>query len=352
MKLKTLALAMTATVASFSAAAETPYGDLITNTASLNYSVAGGTTVTATPATADFNVDRLVKFNLTAANATADAPVGEKTNIGFTLTNNSNAAIDYSLPAVANVTYYIDTNGNGVLDSGETTVVPTTFTLEQQVDTSPDGHIYNYIAVYLPQQGVDGETADVIFKATAVENDADLGTVGNTIIPTPANTPWADKTVQTVAETDADGNFITTQPETVTFTFVGANISLAKAVRVLSDPISRAENGSITPADYEPKAIPGAVLEYAITVTNSGAKDATLALTDTMPSIFEAADIDATSYKQSLNGATPTDISGSVTTATDAGNIVTITFPSATATAKDVSNVNGTVVTTFEVKLP
>ena len=312
MKFKNLALAITATVASFSAAAETPYGDLITNTVSLNYSVTGGTTVTATPATAEFNVDRLVKFNLTAANTTADAPVGETTTIGFTLTNNSNAAIDYSLPVLADVTYYIDANGDGVLDAGETTVVPATFTLDQQADANPDDHIYNYIAVYLPQQGVDG---------------------------------------QTVAETDADGNFITTQPETVTFTFVGANISLAKAVTVVSDPISRGESGTV-PSGYLAKAIPGAVLEYTITVTNSGAKDATLALTDTMPSIFAVTDIDASSYKQSLNGVTATDISGSVTTATDAStNIVTITFPSATATAK-VGSDNGTVVTTFEVKLP
>ena len=351
MKFKNLALAITATVASFSAAAETPYGDLITNTVSLNYSVTGGTTVTATPATAEFNVDRLVKFNLTAANTTADAPVGETTTIGFTLTNNSNAAIDYSLPVLADVTYYIDANGDGVLDAGETTVVPATFTLDQQADANPNDHIYNYIAVYLPQQGVDGQSADVIFTATAIENDAAQGTVGSEIVPTPATTAWDKDNVQTVAETDADGNFITTQPETVTFTFVGANISLAKAVTVVSDPISRGESGTVPPG-YLAKAIPGAVLEYTITVTNSGAKDATLALTDTMPSIFAVADIDASSYKQSLNGVTATDISGSVTTATDAStNIVTITFPSATATAK-VGSDNGTVVTTFEVKLP
>lgn len=352
MKLKTLALAVTATVASFSAAAETPYGELITNTASLNYSVTGGTTVTATPATAIFNVDRLVKFNLTAANTAVDAPVGEETTVGFTLTNNSNAPIDYSLPAVADVTYYIDTNGDGVLDAGETTVVPATFSLLQDDgDAGTSTHVYNYIAVYLPQQGIDGDTLDVIFNATAVENDAALGTVGTTIIPTPAGTAWDKDTVQTVAETDSAGAFITTQPETVTFTFVGANISLAKAVRVVSDPISRGESGAV-PTGYVAKAIPGAILEYAITVTNSGAKDATLALTDTMPSIFKEADINATSYKQSLNGAMASDISGSVSVDTDTGNIVTITFPSATATAKDASNVNGTVVTTFEVKLP
>lgn len=348
MKFKTLALAVTASVASLSAAAETPYGDLITNTANLSYSVAGGTSVNAAPATAEFNVDRLVKFNLTAANTTADAPVGEDTTIGFTLTNNSNAPMDFTLPVLDNVTYFIDENGDGVLDANETTPVPAIISLAQDdSNATTTTHVYNYIAVYAPQQGVNGDTAEVIFSATAIENDSTQGSVGNEIIPTPAATPWDADVVQTVAESDADGNFITTQPETVTFTYVGANIALAKAVEVLSDPISRGAN---VPAGYAPKAIPGAILKYSLTVTNSGAKDADLTLSDTMPSIFSASDIIATSYKQSVNGAPASDISANVTTTTDAG-IVTITFPSVTATKNDGTD-NGTVVTSFEVTLP
>ena len=349
MKLKTLALAITATVASFSAAAETAYKLLITNTANLSYSVAGGTSVDATPATAKFNVDRLVKFNLTAANATADAPVGEDTTIGFTLTNNSNAAMDYSLPTLDNVTYYIDDNGDGILDTGETTVVPTIISLAQDDGNgSTSTHVYNYIAVFAPQQGVNGETIEVIFSATAIETVDGLGgTAGQPIVPTAAGTAWNPDVVQTVAETNAAGEFITTQPEPVTFTYVGANIALAKAVEVVSDPVSLSGNA---PAGYTPKAIPGAVLKYTLTVTNSGAKDADLTLSDVMPSIFSESDIDTASYKQSLNGAAATDISANVTAATDAG-VVTITFPSVTATKNDGTD-NGTVVTSFEVTLP
>jgi len=348
MKLKTLALAITATVASFSAAAETAYKLPITNTANLSYSVAGGTSVDATPATAVFNVDRLVKFNLTAANSTADAPVGEDTTIGFTLTNNSNAPMDYSLPALDNVTYFFDDNGDGVLDAGETTPVPATISLAQDDgDGNTSTHVYNYIAVFAPTQGVNGETIEVLFSATAIENDSDLGTVGSAVVPTPATTAWDADAVQTVAETNAAGEFITTQPEPVTFTYVGANIALAKAVEVVSDPVSLSGNA---PAGYTPKAIPGAVLKYTLTVTNSGAKDADLTLSDVMPSIFSESDIDTASYKQSLNGAAATDISANVTAATDAG-VVTITFPSVTATKNDGTD-NGTVVTSFEVTLP
>jgi hypothetical protein len=348
MKLKTLALAITATVASFSAAAETPYGDLITNTANLSYSVAGGTSVDTT-ATAEFNVDRLVKFNLTAANTTANAEVGEDTTIGFTLTNNSNAPMDYSLPTLDDVTYFIDANGDGVLDAGETTVVPATISLAQ--DDGNNGtstHVYNYIAVYSPEVGVDGETIEVLFSATAIENDAALGTPGTVIVPTPAATAWDEDVVQTVAESNTAGEFIITQPEPVTFTYVGANIALAKVVEVVSDPVSLSANA---PSGYTPKAIPGAVLKYTLTVTNSGAKDADLTLSDVMPSIFSVSDIKANSYLQSINGATATDISTNVTVATDSGtDIVTITFPAVTATANN--GTDGTVVTSFEVTLP
>jgi hypothetical protein len=353
MKLKNLALAITATVASFSAVAETKYGELITNTATLKYSVAGGTSVTADSKTAVFNVDRLVKFNVTAESA-ANAEVGVNTVTVITLTNNSNASLNYSLPALTNVIYYNDLNGNGSLDSiteeiPGNVISPTDFITLSQNDGIATDFAKSYLAIYKPLVGVDGETQDITFTATAIENVAGFGTIGEVIVPTPIAEEWKPTTGQTVAETDAAGNFITSQSDTTTFTFVGANILLEKSVIVVSDPISRAESGK-APSGYVPKAIPGAILEYTITVTNSGAKDATLALTDTMPSIFSEADIDTSSYKQSINGAVASDISSNVAAAT-VNDIVTITFPSVTADKNDGTN-NGTVVTTFEVKLP
>lgn len=352
MKLKTLALAITATVASFSAAAETSYGDLITNTATLNYSVAGGSSVTAPAATAVFNVDRAVKFNLTSniPDSASTAEVGENTVVGFTLTNNSNASLDFSLPVLTDVTYYNDLDGDGALSQAEensSNIISGLISLPQN-DDATNGHTTQYLAVYKPLVGVDGTTQEILFTATAIENDSDLGTVGEEIQPTPATTAWDEDVIQTVAETDADGNFITTQSENITFTFEGANISLTKTVVVISDPISRGEAGT-TPTGYLPKAIPGAIIEYTITVINSGSKAAELTLGDTMPSVFSEADIDSTSYKQSIDGATATALTG--VTASTTNEIVSLTFPAVTANANNGS-INGSVVTTFEVKLP
>lgn len=353
MKLKTLALAMTASVVSFSAAAETAYDQLITNTATLNYNVSGGTTVTATPATAEFKVDRLVKFNLSSTVSTSPAPVGESTAIDFTLTNNSNAPLDYSLPAITDVVFYNDIDGDGVWDDnekGDGNKITGVISLVQDDGTPAfTGHVKKFLAVYTPLQGVDGDTQALTITATAVENDADLGTVGSTIVPTLASETWNSAAVQTVAETDGDGNFITSQSKTITYTFEGANIDLQKAVVVVSDPISRGESGAV-PAGYVAKAIPGAILKYTITVTNSGSKAATLTLGDTMPSIFAVGDIDASSYKQSIDGAAEAALTG-VTTGTNVDGDVTIAFPSVTANANN-GTIDGTVVTTFEVTLP
>lgn len=352
MRFKLIALAITASVASASAMAETPYNQLITNTAQLNYSVAGGATVTATPATADFKVDRLVKFNLTPNTTASNAPVGEKTTVGFTLTNNSNAPIDYTLANLTDVIYYVDLNGDGTLDANEeidsNKITGNISLLQNDGSANFDGHIENFLAVYTPQQGVDGTTQEIIFNASAVENDASFGTVGDPIVPTPATEAWDKDTAQTVAETDADGNFVTTQSQTITYTYVGANIALAKAVEVVSDPISLGAN---PPAGYQPKAIPGAILKYTITVTNSGSKDAALTLSDTMPSIFAESDINANSYMQSINGGAAVSLSNVIALTDTSNNIVTLTFPNVTATAKNGSD-NGTVITTFEVTLP
>jgi hypothetical protein len=351
MKFKTLALAVTATVASFSAAAETTYGALITNTATLNYSVVGGTPVLA-EATVLFNVDRLVKFNVTAESA-VNAEVGVNTVTVITLTNNSNASLNYSLPALTNVIYYNDLNGNGSLDPAneeiqDNIISPNDFITLSQNDGSATDFAKSYLAVYKPLVGIDGETQDIIFTATAVENVSGFGDIGEVIVPTPLNELWNPTTGQTVAETDDLGNFITSQSSTTKFTFSGANILLEKSVSIVSDPISRGDSGTV-PTGYIAKAIPGAILKYTITVTNSGSKSAALTLGDTMPSIFSESDINSDSYKQSINGVTESLLSG--VTSTTSSDIVTLSFPAVIATAKDGSD-NGTVVTSFEVTLP
>jgi uncharacterized repeat protein (TIGR01451 family) len=61
----------------------------------------------------------------------------------------------------------------------------------------------------------------------------------------------------------------------ITFCHPTTTLSVSKSSSVLSDPVSGSTN---------PKAIPGAVMEYCVTVTNAGTVSATTVIaTDTLP---------------------------------------------------------------------
>src|SRR5690348_9406371 len=117
-------------------AAGTTAGSTITNTATVNYQV-GGISQNATTASDTLTVDR--KVNLTVAevgNTTTTVTPGQTAAVTtFSVTNTSNAVLDFSLAAVqpvggtaahggtdsfdaTNVKIYVDTNGNGTYDAG------------------------------------------------------------------------------------------------------------------------------------------------------------------------------------------------------------------------------------------
>jgi uncharacterized repeat protein (TIGR01451 family) len=166
-------------------------------------------------------------------------------------------------------TIYADTNGNGVYDAG--TDVAITFLDEVLADTSrtvfivaniPTGRATGDVAaVSLLAQARDGGAASVqgaVSAATAGANTAAMDTV------------LAD-TAYDALNTASDGLGTAKDDYTVS----AANVTVTKTVKVISDPIN-------TPANA--KMIPGAVIEYCIIVTNTGAATATLStITDPVP---------------------------------------------------------------------
>src|ERR1700741_2618781 len=121
-------------------AAGTAAGSTITNTVSVNYQV-GGVAQNAVSASDTFTVDR--KINVTVATVgttTTTVSPGQLAAVtAFTVTNLSNATLDFALTAaqqtggagahsntdnfdVSNVKIYVDTNGNGSFDAGDTQV--------------------------------------------------------------------------------------------------------------------------------------------------------------------------------------------------------------------------------------
>ncbi len=351
MKLKTLALAVTATVASFSAAAETTYKLPISNTAKISYSI--NSTVIEDTDTANFVVDRKVTFDLSGTNNSLTVNAGDTATSIFTLTNTSNAPIGYkfSLPPVATPTitvkYYVDTDGDGAITAADTEIDANTI-VELEQDTGSSAHQAQIIVqVTTAGNATDAEAIDYSLVATAVEPAVGfIDPAGNDIAPTEATASWDPANVQTVVDSDPsngsdskDTNIIRT--EEGTYTIGAAKISLSKSVLVIEDPIT----GKISANNF-PKAIPGATVEYTLTITNSGSLDASgITLTDDVQSPFDLADSYTELFYDENNAA--------ITAPTIAGNSLTFSNINVVK-ATDVTDVatHGKTIIKFTVKLP
>lgn len=271
-------------------AAGTVAGTDVTNTATISYEVGGVTqTATVAPGTNTFKVDR--KVNLTVAelgNATTNVTPGSlgnaTTNVtSFTVTNTSNDTLDFLLASnqgVAahggtdtfdslNMRIYVDTNNNGVLDAVEMTAT-NNYIDELAADASKNV----FIVADIPNNLANGAVSGITLTATAALGGTG-GTAGAALTQTTgANTAGVDTVfADTAGAVDAanDGKHSARDDYTV----VTATLAVAKYNRIISDPYNNTTN---------PKAIPGAVIEYCIAVTNTGGATATnVAIADPLP---------------------------------------------------------------------
>ena len=280
-------LAVAALSASPAFAEGTGAGTTITNNVTLNYKV-GGVDQTAITASDSFTVDR--KINLVVAevgNSTTSVSPGQSSAVTtFTVTNSSNAPLDFALAVtqlsggtaahggtdnftVSNVRIFADTNDNGSFDSGTDQQI----TYLDQVAADSTRRVF--VVVDVPLGRSSSDVAGVRLTATAAEATA-AGSVGATVTQTTgANTSGVDTVF---ADSNANGN---TARDGIHFaeddyTVAAAALTVSKTSRIVSDPFNGATN---------PKMIPGAVIEYCVAVANaSGSATATnVGISDTLP---------------------------------------------------------------------
>jgi len=279
-------IAVATVVASPAFAAGTTAGSTITNNVTVNFQV-GGVGQTAVTASDTFTVDR--KVNLTTAelgSSTTSVSPGQLAAVtSFTVTNSSNAPLDFSLAAsqqvggtaahggtdsfdTTNVKMYADTNNDGVYTPG--TDLQITY-LDQ---VAADATVKVFVVSDVPLGLATGAVADVRLTATAYEATA-AGSLGAIVTQTGTATAGVDTVF---ADTIAGGN---TARDGISFasddyTISAASLTATKVSRIISDPFNGTTN---------PKLIPGAVVEYCITVANgSGSASATsVAISDTLP---------------------------------------------------------------------
>jgi fimbrial isopeptide formation D2 family protein len=222
----------------------------------------------------------------TAAATTSVAPGSTAQITAFTLTNTSNDTLDFILTAAqqtggsaqhggtdvfdpTNVKIYLDNNANGSVDGGDTEI---TYLDEIAADTTKN----ILVVADIPVSQTNGQVAGIVLSAQAAAGGS-AGSQGTVISATSgANTAGVDNVLaDTAGATDGanDGKYSIKGDYTVS----AAVLTITKVSKLISDPINNTSN---------PKAIPGATIEYCIVVSNAaGSATATdLGVSDTLPS--------------------------------------------------------------------
>lgn len=298
-------LALLGLVSQSAMAAGTLSGTAVNNLAKLSYSVSGtpqneicssptgnstgngGTTgTTCTSGTngatnTSFTVDN--KVNLTVAEVGSTftpvvaGQVGAVTT--FTVTNNGNTAQGYNLAAanaagnptvftvadnfnVSAVSLFVDSNTNGVYDVGVDTATAIS-------SLAPNASRTVFVLATIPAIQVNGDQAVVTLTATTTTD----GTATPVVETAGADTAAVDIVFADAANALTDPLAANTARDAIgiaqdAYRLVTATISVAKTATLLCDPFNGITN---------PKNIPGAMVQWTITVANTGAASATLA---------------------------------------------------------------------------
>ena len=253
----------------------TAAGTTISNTAQASYTV-NGAAQTAQSNTATFVVDR--KVNLTVI---ADQAGNTQVNQGqtgavltFKVTNNTNATQDFLLasnqlvPAgiltgtdnfdATNLRIYVDANGNGVYDAAD---------VAGYIDElAPDASRNVFIVADIPSTSTS-TFALVGLQVIAAAGGA-TGMQGAALLPTPLNTINQDAEIDVVfADGDSDGLLgydIVRNGQGWAYAAyeVGTrnvNLTVTKTATIISDGVST----------LNPKALPGATVQYCLTASNA-----------------------------------------------------------------------------------
>ena len=261
----------------------TPSGDLISNTATVDYQV-GTDPRTATGSAPDIAVDNRV--DVTVANqdgGNVNVSPGQTDRIQtYLVTNTGNTTQGYILTTavtappgipMGNIRIYVDANTDGVPDAGELYTAGT-----NAGDLNPNGTIgvddvmQVLVVADVPADATNGSIDD--FRLIAQTTDA--GTANVTVAsgspdadPSVVDTVFADG-AGTTSEAANDGQ----HSDAANYTVTSASLALAKTVLSTTDEFG---------TDF---AIPGASIEYQLRVTNSGTGSVdnnTVVVTDAIP---------------------------------------------------------------------
>ena len=261
----------------------TASGTTISNTATVDYDVAGNAR-TASSAAVDFLVDNRVDLtvvNTDAGNNVNVIPGSTNQVLTFTVTNTGNTTQGYLLSTdiptanipMGSVEIWLDANGNGVWDGapGDTlyTAGSNAFNLNPNGVIGTDDVGTVFIVADTPAGATDATQDDV--RLVAQTTDAGTTTV---TVASGAPTAGVDVVFADAAGTTSDAARDGRHSFAATYTVVSAALTATKVIANVSDEFGTGYS------------IPGAVVRYQITITNSGSSavdNNTVVVTDPVP---------------------------------------------------------------------
>jgi uncharacterized repeat protein (TIGR01451 family) len=334
-------------------AAGTDAGVSINNRATVNYSVlsVAQTPIESSPtgnsnpgvgngAPTTFVVDNKILHTVAevGTSATLTTPGALNVVTTFTVTNTGNNSQGYQLTAtnltggslfsatdntdVTNLRVFRDSNGNNAYDAG----------VDNQafIDTlAEDATVTVFVVADVPVTASNNQFANVQLAARA----AVAGTNGATLVTesTGADNPATVDVVFADAGAVARDGLHEAADQ---YAIRSASLSVSKTALVVSDPFNNTSN---------PKAIPGAIVRYTVTVTNASTTTAaqSVVLDDQIPAntAFVAGSL-------TLNAGTLTDGNDA-----DAGRYEATPTPRIVVNAGTVNASGGTATVTFDVTI-
>lgn len=279
-------LTMLGTMPAF--AAGTTQGTGITNNVSVNYQV-GGVAQTQQTAADTFVVDRKIIFTVSekAPTGTTTVTPGQAARqTTFIVSNTSNDTLDFTITPsqlvggttthggtdafnLTNLLVCVDANADAVCDSAATA----TLTIDNLI---ADANMTILVVGDIPLSATNGQVAGVTLTATALNGNGTAITAATDATVNGAGTVetiFADVVKSGIGGTSAarDGIDVATDDYTVST----AVLSVFKTSRIISDGVSASNF----------KSVPGAVVEYCISVANGagGATATNITISDLVP---------------------------------------------------------------------
>ena len=281
-----VAISTLAALPSLSQAAGTDAGSVITNTATVTYSVASSQHTRSD--SVDLTVAEVIRANVTS---TGDTDVTANENnavLAYRISNTGNGSEDFVFSTNVDTTdftptgvtlYYepYDPSGN-TFDGTETVYAANT-----PLSFAEDQEVVVYVVANIPAGAVNGNTSAVTLEAISQTPGASAAAIG-TILPG-AGTNGTDAIVAIAQGRDSDDG---------AFNVNEVSVTIVKDIESATVTVG----GQVLPDTY----IPGASVTYLITVTVTGGTAENLTIIDTVPADMT---FDNGSIQSVINAAAP-----------------------------------------------